>query len=182
MKKLTALLLVIVMLLGMATACAETVVNRRMTVTAADYSREGLYTGEIKNGQPHGFGVFVAQNGAGVAWHYIGAWKNGLMEGEGGTYWDDGSLEIGVYKRGAMVSGRVIDGDGKTRAIGSTDTAKTGSGSTVRQTYIGNKSSKKFHLPSCTGVRSMKEKNKITFGSRKDAVSHGYVPCKICNP
>lgn len=46
--------------------------------------------------------------------------------------------------------------------------------------YIGNKNSKKFHLPSCTGLP--KEKNQVFFESREEALEEGYTPCSICSP
>ena len=49
-------------------------------------------------------------------------------------------------------------------------------------TYIGNKSSKKFHISTCRSVSDMKESNKIVFTTRAEAISQGYVPCKICTP
>ena len=50
-------------------------------------------------------------------------------------------------------------------------------------TYIGNKKSKKFHDPSCKGVKDMAEKNKVYFSeSRDEIIKQGYVPCKMCNP
>lgn len=48
--------------------------------------------------------------------------------------------------------------------------------------YIGNRSSKKFHLPYCEGIARMKEENKVDFSSRGEAVKAGYNPCGICNP
>lgn len=48
--------------------------------------------------------------------------------------------------------------------------------------YIGNKNSHVFHLPSCSGVKSMSEKNKVLFDSREEAVAQGYTPCSQCNP
>lgn len=48
--------------------------------------------------------------------------------------------------------------------------------------YIGNRNSKKFHLPYCEGVARMKEENKVNFSSRDEAVKAGYNPCSICNP
>lgn len=48
--------------------------------------------------------------------------------------------------------------------------------------YIGNKNSKKFHYAYCPSVEDMKEKNKVEFQSRDEAISQGYVPCKNCNP
>lgn len=50
-------------------------------------------------------------------------------------------------------------------------------------TYILNTNTKKFHYPECKSVSDMKEKNKKEFsGSREEAISEGYVPCKRCNP
>lgn len=48
--------------------------------------------------------------------------------------------------------------------------------------YIGNKKSKKFHYPYCSGVHTMKEKNKVVLGSREDAIAQGYDPCGLCHP
>lgn len=48
--------------------------------------------------------------------------------------------------------------------------------------YIGNASTKKFHLPSCSSVKKMNESNKISIGSRAEAINQGYEPCKVCNP
>lgn len=50
-------------------------------------------------------------------------------------------------------------------------------------TYILNTSSKKFHKPSCSSVRDMKESNKREFeGTREEVIEMGYEPCKRCNP
>ena len=52
-----------------------------------------------------------------------------------------------------------------------------------RQTYIVNKSSKKFHLESCPTVSRMKKQNKERYtGNRNDLIAQGYDPCKKCNP
>jgi DNA-entry nuclease len=49
--------------------------------------------------------------------------------------------------------------------------------------YILNTNTKKFHYPSCSSVSDMKEKNKREFtGTRDEAISQGFVPCKRCNP
>lgn len=50
-------------------------------------------------------------------------------------------------------------------------------------TYILNTSSRKFHLPDCSGVSSMKEENKSIYtGSREDLIEQGYEPCGQCKP
>ena len=50
-------------------------------------------------------------------------------------------------------------------------------------TYILNTSSKKFHLPDCSGVDSMNPANRQTYvGSREALLDEGYSPCGQCNP
>ena len=46
--------------------------------------------------------------------------------------------------------------------------------------YIGNKNSKKFHLPTCKNLPA--EKNRVFFGSRQEAVDAGFDPCGNCKP
>lgn len=46
--------------------------------------------------------------------------------------------------------------------------------------YIGNKNSKKFHLPTCKNLPA--EKNRVFFDSRQDAIDAGFDPCGNCNP
>lgn len=50
-------------------------------------------------------------------------------------------------------------------------------------TYVLNTNTMKFHVPSCSSVDDMKEKNKQVYtGSREEVINMGYVPCKRCNP
>ncbi len=46
--------------------------------------------------------------------------------------------------------------------------------------YIGNVNSKKYHLPSCSGLPD--EKNRVYFISVENAESAGYEPCGRCHP
>lgn len=49
--------------------------------------------------------------------------------------------------------------------------------------YIINTNTGKFHYPSCSSVKQMKESNKKEYtGSRDDLIAQGYDPCKRCNP
>ncbi len=49
--------------------------------------------------------------------------------------------------------------------------------------YVLNISSKKFHLPGCSSVETMKEKNRKDFtGTRDEAIAEGYKPCGSCKP
>ena len=50
-------------------------------------------------------------------------------------------------------------------------------------TYVLNTSSKKFHLPDCSGVSSMSPANRQDYtGSRQALLSQGYSPCGTCKP
>lgn len=49
--------------------------------------------------------------------------------------------------------------------------------------YVLNTNTKKFHRPECSSVYDIKDKNrKEFFGTREEAISAGYVPCKRCKP
>ncbi len=49
--------------------------------------------------------------------------------------------------------------------------------------YVLNTSSKKFHLPDCSGAASMKKENRQEFtGSRESLLDQGYQPCGTCKP
>lgn len=44
--------------------------------------------------------------------------------------------------------------------------------------FIGHKTSKKLHLPTCSSLPS--EANRVYFDSYDEAIDEGYIPCKIC--
>lgn len=48
--------------------------------------------------------------------------------------------------------------------------------------YCGNTNSKKFHLPDCGSVETIKEENRLYLSNRAELISLGYEPCKKCNP
>lgn len=49
--------------------------------------------------------------------------------------------------------------------------------------YVLNTSSKKFHLPECSGAQDMKESNRQDYqGTREQLLEEGYTPCGICHP
>lgn len=59
----------------------------------------------------------------------------------------------------------------------STDTQPSGTD------YVVNTNTGKFHYPSCSSVKKMKESNKMFYtGTRDDLVSQGYSPCGNCHP
>lgn len=58
--------------------------------------------------------------------------------------------------------------------------AKTGQPEPEELKYIGNKNSKAFHLPKCEALP--KEKNRVYFDTRDQAVQAGFKPCGNCKP
>jgi hypothetical protein len=48
--------------------------------------------------------------------------------------------------------------------------------------FVGSIKSNKYHYPACEWAKKIKPSNEIWFSSSADAVAHGYVPCKVCNP
>ena len=62
------------------------------------------------------------------------------------------------------------------------ETAGTGEAETEAD-YILNTGNRKFHLPDCSSVKDMKEKNKQSYtGSRENLIAQGYEPCGRCKP
>ena len=48
-------------------------------------------------------------------------------------------------------------------------------------TYVINKNTKKFHLPTCSSVNDMAEHNKLMYeGTLQELINQGYSPCQRC--
>ncbi len=64
------------------------------------------------------------------------------------------------------------------------ETGKTSSEvNSESDSYVLNKNTMKFHLPSCSSVEDISAENREDFvGSRDDLLSEGYSPCGRCNP
>jgi micrococcal nuclease len=52
----------------------------------------------------------------------------------------------------------------------------------TESTYVGNKRTYTLHRPSCSHVKKIPDKSRITFRSRSDAIKIGYTPCRYCKP
>ena len=51
------------------------------------------------------------------------------------------------------------------------------------QQYVLNRNTKKFHKPTCSSVKQMKEKNRQVYeGTREEIIQRGYAPSKRCKP
>lgn len=62
------------------------------------------------------------------------------------------------------------------------DTSSSSSSSSSSMTFVASVNSDKFHYPSCSAAKRIKDSNKIYFSSRDEAISRGYSPCGICTP
>lgn len=84
----------------------------------------------------------------------------------------------------SAVSQSAADKSGTQQAAVQTESVKETSAPVSTGTeYILNTNTKKFHYPSCSGVKQMKASNKKEYtGSRDDLIAQGYDPCKKCNP
>jgi micrococcal nuclease len=60
--------------------------------------------------------------------------------------------------------------------------ASSAASSEIISLYLGNLTSKKFHLSTCENAQKMRVSNRVSFYTREDAVDAGYVPCNICKP
>lgn len=89
--------------------------------------------------------------------------------------------EVSVYRTdllGTILA--VSDGKNITFAWGNRDASPEIPSSSPDQTvqYIGNKSSKVLHLPTCSSLPA--EKNRVYFDNYADAEAEGYHPCSRC--
>jgi len=48
--------------------------------------------------------------------------------------------------------------------------------------FLGNKRSKKFHLPTCKYGNMIQPENLVIFKSREEVLAAGFQPCKWCDP
>ncbi len=93
----------------------------------------------------------------------------------------------------ALAEGQAVEGQASDESAGGASGESAGDSAEqaepassvegAEQSYVLNTNTKKFHLPSCSAVSKMKEKNREDFtGTRDEVISRGYVPCKKCNP
>ena len=175
-RKSLIVFLALAILCIFTTAAADSVV--RMHYVFQNWV--GEYTGQVdSNNIPFGFGLFESETPMeGEIWHYIGSWENGLPEGEGSIYIDNGFMQKGSFSQGELVNGVKYSVSGLAAEV----IEQTRSMPVTDALYIGNKKSMRFHLPTCRAVQQMKDSNKVEFSSREEAIERNYIPCGECNP
>ncbi len=66
-----------------------------------DVDREGHYVGDTLDGEASGYGIFTAQNDYGEKYTHDGLWEEGLPNGYGRRYFDNGEIDYsGIFKDG----------------------------------------------------------------------------------
>lgn len=73
-----------------------------------------VYEGDIKNGMPHGKGIYTKTDGS----KYVGYFKNGLRHGQGTFTWPENTPKgagkyVGEYKENIRWNGVIIDKKGE---------------------------------------------------------------------
>ena len=177
MKRIVSTVIVF-LLLAAGIAAAE-------SVTAMHYvylDWIGEYTGQVDSNRiPFGFGVFISSTPRdNELWHYIGAWEDGLPQGAGTVYFENGSMLKGTFHRGEILDGMKYSVSGMSAVPIEVTRAAATNDEDIQ--YVGNKKSLRFHYPTCRSVSQMSEKNKVFFGSREEAIEGHFVPCGECNP
>lgn len=167
---------VFILLAGIAVADSVTV----MHYVYQDWV--GEYTGQVdSNSIPFGFGIFIAGTPRdNELWHYIGKWEDGLPQGEGAIYFENGSMLKGIFNQGELTDGMKYSVSGLSAVPVKISRSMIPDDEEFQ--YIGNKKSQRFHFPTCRAVSQMSEKNKVFFASREEAIEHHYIPCGECNP
>ena len=96
---------------------------------------------------------------------------------EGYSVEDEGdSIYFNVYVYNVQPGVEIDYATGENQAAAMEETGEV-------QDFVLNISSKKFHLPDCSGLRQTKKENQQEYqGSREILLTQGYEACKSCNP
>ena len=90
---------------GVILVCENQVINGWDRCTTNDGAR---YAGFLRNGVPHGRGIFVSDNNN----RYEGEWRNGVPHGQGRFVFADDSRYEGTWENGNIIFGSVFYTDG----------------------------------------------------------------------
>lgn len=82
----------------------------------------------------------------------------------------------------AGVSGGSQNTEASNNAAANSTASNTPSSEETGITYVLNTNSKKIHLPECSSVNQISDKNKGYTDNYDEAIKEGYTPCKVCNP
>lgn len=72
--------------------------GQRDGIGIADLANGNTYTGELRNGIPHGRGRFATPDGG----YHEGEWRNGVADGIGVAQWSNGARYQGEWRAGRL--------------------------------------------------------------------------------
>jgi len=72
--------------------------SSQVTTQATVRLKEGIFTGDLKKGIPHGKGTLTGADGI----KYAGTWQEGIMEGDFSIIHPDGTTQKVVYRQGVI--------------------------------------------------------------------------------
>ena len=129
------------------------------------------------------FHVFCYNVQPGVVIDY----KTGDSHLADGSSVDSGSDSVSQKKNDVTEQAAADKGITDKTTVAATADTETASSTlpenTEKVTYVLNKNTHKFHVPSCPSAADIKPKNRKEFtGTREDVVEQGYDPCKRCHP
>ena len=163
-------------------------------------AKNNAFSAGEKAGQESGYAAGIADQQAAdekeIAKSYAAGEKDGrasgyqtgYSEGEAAGYsegrsdgYSDGysdGKETG-YQSGYSAGKKDANNSGSSSSWNRTNPGTTRDEPTT-DSYIGNKNSKKFHLPTCSYLPDIG--NRVYFDTRDDALAAGYDPCGHCHP
>lgn len=169
---------------------AKDLSNAKDTAYSAGYSEaEAAHKLDYENGYAAAEAEHEADYDNGYRDGYSVGYEDAIsaQEGVASQYYDTG-YNIG-YSAGVSASkgDSTVDYAAPSAptvyAPENTSTDTNSSSTSLETSYIANTSTYKFHKPSCSSVKQMKESNKWYYtGSRDDLISQGYDPCGRCHP
>lgn len=140
---------------------------------------------EAKSVESNGllFCVFAHNVQPGITINYSDG-SSYITDGSDGDYYagntPTNSLASSTTNTSSMTSDSALDSNSATASTAESTTSN--SSATSEASYIGNKNTMIFHKSDCSSVAKMKDKNKVSFSDRSEAISGGYTPCGYCNP
>jgi DNA-entry nuclease len=104
-----------------------------------------------------------------------------------GASWESDETDAQIAEGAGAETGGQVAGGARAETAAGAETGADGSaadaqaaGAETTTSYVLNVKSKKFHLPSCSGLPTVNRQDYE--GTRDDVLAMGYAPCKICNP
>jgi hypothetical protein len=104
------------------------------------------------------------------------------IAGEGGGVKIQG-VPAGAFSAAAALAPIPKASKSSNVSVKSKSTAKeepTGTATAETGVYVASKKGTKYHLPTCSGAKTMSEENKIWFTTKEEAEAAGYMPAANC--